>query len=136
MRLDPETEIKSVVFIDVNTNEESLLFEHTGSYCHFRHTTKYENYFVQLRLDWHDKDEHGEPTLDADIWTFVSGRKISVEKGSWHQTRKTIDEGSSQWLYIFKFKNLKLHIITKKTIAKSLTAKARITESLAINTKK
>ena len=133
MRLDPGTEIRSVEFIDVNTNEKISLFERIGSCCHFRDTIKYKNYFIQLRLDWNDIDKYREPVLDADIWTEVSGKKVFKRKSAWHHTRKEIGTKTNQWKYIFKFENLELHLITKKTIAKSLTAKAKIVESLSIN---
>ena len=133
MRLDPGTEVRSVEFIDVNTNEKIPLFERTGSRCHFRNPIKYKNYFIQLRLDWDDIDKYGEPVLDADIWTEVNRRKLFKRKGVWHHTRKELDPKTNQLKYIFKFKNLELHIITKKTIAKFLFAKANIKNSLAIN---
>lgn len=136
MRLDPGTEIKSVEFIDVNTNEKIPLSERFGSRCHFRDTIKYKNYFVLLRLDWGDIDKNREPVLDADIWTEVSGKKVYKRKGVWHHTKKEIDPKTSQWKYIFKFENLELHLIAKKTIAKSLTAKANIVNSLVINHRK
>lgn len=136
MRLDPGTEIKSVEFIDVNTNEKIPLFERIGSHCHFRDKIKYKNCFVQLRLDWGDIDKYGEPVLDADIWTEVNGKKLFKRKGVWHHTKKERDKKTNQWKYIFKFKNLELHLITRKAIAKSLTAKANIINSLAINHRK
>ncbi|KKP86738.1 MAG: hypothetical protein UR89_C0015G0001 [Candidatus Roizmanbacteria bacterium GW2011_GWA2_35_8] len=136
MKLNSGTEIKSVEFTDVNTNKKILLFERIGSRCHFRDTIRYENYFVRLRLDWGDIDKYGEPVLDADIWTEVNEKKVFKKKGVWHHTRKEIDTKTDQWKYIFKFKSLELHITTKKTIAKFLTAKAKITNSLAINYRK
>jgi len=136
MKLDPGTEIRSVEFIDVNMNEKISLFERVGSCCHFRDTFKYKNYFVRLRLDWSDLDEYNEPTLDADIWTKNNGKKEKKRNGIWHHTKKEIDPKTGQWKYIFKFENLELHLTTRKTVAKFLTAKARITNSLVINHKK
>lgn len=136
MKLDPGTEIKSVEIIDVDTNEKISLYEKIGSRCHFRDKFKYKNYFVQLRLDWSDIDNYGEPVLDADIWTEVSGKKIFKRKGVWHHTKKEIDKKTNQWKYVFKFEDLELHLITKKTIAKFIDSKANITESLVINHKK
>ena len=81
MRLDPGTEIKSIEFINTNTNEKILLYEIIGSRCHFQNIIKYNNYFIQFRLDWNDIDKHGEPVLDADIWTEVSGKKVFKRKG-------------------------------------------------------
>ena len=40
MRLDPGTEVKSVEFIDANTNEKFPLLERIGSRCHFRNPIK------------------------------------------------------------------------------------------------
>jgi len=136
MKLDPGTEIKSVELVDVDTKEKIPLFERIGSRCHFRDKIKYKNYFIQLRLDWGDIDKYGEPVLDADIWTKVGGKKVFKRKGEWHHTRKEIDAKTNQWKYIFKFENLELHLITKKTIAKFLTAKAKIVNSLVINHRK
>jgi len=136
MRLDPGTEVKSVEFIDANTNEKFPLLERIGSRCHFRNPIKYKNYSIQLRLDWDDIDKYGEPVLDADIWTEVNGRKLFKRKGVWHHTKKEVDSKTNQLKYIFKFESLELHIITKKTIAKFLTAKANIKNSLAINHRK
>jgi len=136
MRLDPGTEIKSVTLIDIKTNEEISLFERSGSCCHFRKTIIYKNYFIQLRFDWRDTDKYGEPVLDADIWTEVSGKKVFKRKGAWHHTKKETDSKTGQWKYTFKFENLELHLTTKKTIAKFLSAKANIADSLAINHRK
>lgn len=136
MKIDPATEIRLVEFIDVNTDKRISLFERIGSCCHFRDTFKYKNYFVQLRLDWSALDEHNEPTLDADIWTEINGRKVPKRKGVWHHTKKEVGSKTNQWKYTFKFENLELHLITKKTVAKSLTVKANIADSLAINCEK
>ncbi len=133
MKLDPGTEIKSVELVDINTNEKVSLFERIGSPCHFRNLIKYKNYFIQLRLDWNDRDKYGEPVLDADIWIEIQGKKSFERKGVWHHTKKEEDPKTNQFKYIFKFKNLELHMITKKTIAKFLSAKANIADSLIIN---
>ena len=87
-------------------------------------------------MDWNDIDKHGEPVLDADIWTEVSGKKVFKRKGIWHHTKKEIDQKTNQWKYIFKFEGLEFHLQTKKTIAKFLTARANIANSLVINHRK
>ena len=136
MKLNPSTEIVSIEFIDVDTNELISLSEKLNSRCHFQDTFKCKEYFIQLRLDWKDLDEQNDPTLDADIWKKEKGKKVFIKKGPWHHSKKVTNKKTGKREYIFKFESLELHLATKATIGKTLSAKANITDSLSIEHKK
>ena len=120
MKLNNSTRIISVQLINIDDGKESTLSERRGRRCHFNEVFRFQDYFVQLRLDWSDV-RNGEPMLDADIWTKINGKKNFLRKGSWHHTEKKYDEKIGEKVYTFKFKNLILRLITKKTMAKTYT---------------
>ena len=123
MKLNNSTQIISVELINIDDGKESTLFERRGSKCHFNEVFHFQDYFIQLRLHWADV-KSGEPMLDADIWTEINGKKNFQKKGSWHHTEKKLDEKTGKKVYTFKFKNLILHLITEKTMAKTFTGDA------------
>lgn len=118
MKLNSSTQIISVELINIDDGEKSTLFERRESRCHFNEVFHFQGYFIQLRLDWADV-RSGEPILDADIWTVTNGKKSFLKKGGWHHTKKKLDEKTGKKVYTFRFKNLKLHLIAKKTMAKN-----------------
>jgi len=113
MKLNNSTEIISVEMINIDDGKESTLFERPRSRCHFDEMFRFQNYFIQLRLDWTDV-KNGEPMLDADIWTEINGKKNFLKKGSWHHTKKKLNEKTGKNVYTFKFRNLILRLTTKK----------------------
>ena len=67
MKFNDSTQIISVTMINMDDGTETQLFERKGSKCHFHKEFAYQNYIINLRLDWNDI-VNGEPMLDADIW--------------------------------------------------------------------
>jgi hypothetical protein len=125
MKIDDSTQIISVKFIDVDTKKEKELVERPGSRCHFNEVLCFGNYFIQLRLDWGDT-KNGDPLLDADIWTETHGRKKFLRKKGteWHHIEKKPDPESGLTMYTFKFKNLVLRLMTRRTLGKGLSLDA------------
>jgi len=120
MKLNNSTHIITVKFINSDDGKESTLFEVEGSSQHFLKKFHFQDYWIQLRLDWTDI-RGGDPMLDADIWTEINGKKIFLRNGPWHRTEKKFDEKTGIKLYFFKFKNLTLNLIAKMTMAKTFT---------------
>ena len=94
-----------------------------GRKCHFAKKFTFEDYRIQLRLDWSDI-KHGEPVLDADIWSISEHKWI--KKGPWHHTPKTFDSSTDADIYDFKFRNLKLRLISRTTAGRNLTCRVTI----------
>ncbi len=136
MRLDDSTEIKSATLIDLNKGKELKLFERTGCRCHFHKEFTFKNYFIQLRLDWSDI-RNNEPTLDADIWIMKDYEKKFLKKGEWHHTERKIDPEMGRNIYKFRFKDLELRLVSRKTVAKTFSADAiLIRDSVEVEKKK
>ena len=124
MKLDESTEIICVSIIDCDTGKEEQLFEREGRQCHFKDPFTFENYKIQLRLDWNDM-KNGDPTLDADIWTEDSMKaKTFLKKDSWHHTTKQSNPVTGEHQYTFEFRNLALNLKTKMTVGKKHTLDA------------
>ena len=95
MKLDDSTEIKSVSFIDVSNGKEIKLSKRVSSHCPFYWKFPFQNYFIQLRLDWSDV-RGGDPVLDADIWTESNGKKNFLKKGPWHNNEKKLNSQTNE----------------------------------------
>lgn len=121
MKNKNSTRIVSVKLINSDTGKESTLIEKEGSRCHFLEVFHFQNYLIQLRLDWGDVI-NGDPMLDADILTENTCKKNWLRKGSWHHTKKELDEKTGKKMYTFKFQNLILRLILKMT--KEITIKS------------
>lgn len=129
MKIDDSTDIIKVVMININTGEEFELVEKPDSKCHFLEPFSFGDYRIQLRIDWSDI-QHGDPVLDADIWTESNNKKIKVKNEKWHHSFKEVDRSINQSVYIFKFENLQLCLTTRKTIGKMITSTSHITDSV------
>lgn len=55
----------TVTFND--TGDTYVLKTRPGSACHFFERFEVGDDYIQLRLDWRDLDQNGQPTLDADF---------------------------------------------------------------------
>jgi len=133
MKLDESTEIISVSIIDGDTEKEKQLFEREGSKCHFNDPFLFENYKIQLRLDWSDM-KNGDPTLDADIWTEDSMEaKKFLEKSSWHHTKKQLNLLTGERQYTFEFQNLTLNLRTKMTLEKKHSTDLLVSDTLQVS---
>ena len=59
-------EIIQIEVINKETGETKILSERKGSNCQFMDEFCFEEFFIQLRLDWIDQDyKYQEPTLMA-----------------------------------------------------------------------
>ena len=125
MKLNDSTDIINVTIINMADGVESKLFEIKGSRCHFHKEFNYQDYIIQLRLDWGDV-AHGEPVLDADIWCGPKNKKNRLRNGPWHHAEKVFDSACRRYIYIFKFENLKLRLGTKITAAKNIKCDVRV----------
>lgn len=130
MKIDDTTEILKIKILDIKTGNEWLLYERPGKKQHFRDAFQFENYNIQLRLDWSDmSDITNEPTLDADIWIEDENNEkvfVKKEKEMWHHTKKELDKETGLYVYKFKFNNLELTLQPTKTIAQTISGTARI----------
>lgn len=120
------TEITEVILIDLKKGMETKLFEKPGSRCHFNETFKYNEYYIQLRIDWKDL-VNGDPTLDADIYKIIHGKKVFLKKKDteWHRTHRELNDEMGLHVYAFKFEDLELCLNIKKSIKKTITADVR-----------
>ncbi len=111
--------------INSDDGKESTLFVRKGRRQHFMGVFPFQDYLIQMRLDWDDV-RSGDPMLDAQIWTEINGRKkfLRTRGQPWHHTEKKLDEKTGKKLYTFKFRNLTMHLIAKMTMAKTFTADA------------
>jgi len=125
MELNDSTQIISIAMINMDDGTETLLFERKGSKCHFHEEFVYQNYIINLRLDWKDI-ANGEPMLDADIWVKTKDKKNRLRNGPWHHNEKKPDPFTGGNIYTFEFKNLKLRLGTKTTVAKDIACKVNI----------
>lgn len=114
-------EIIEIRLLNIKTGDEHLLHEkpeRSGgiSRCSFMNDFTFGEYNVQLRLDWGDIND-GEPILDGDIWTIDKMNKKHHLKGSFHHTKKELDNETGRYVYTFKFNDdIELILGTKKTI--------------------
>ena len=103
--------------MDLDTNKEETLYEREGSNCSFKHFFSYNNYSIQLRLDWDDLTNE-DPTLDADIVDQKSGKLI--KNGKWHHTKLEF-LNSDRKIYTFMFQEIKLGLYIIRTMEKKFT---------------
>ena len=75
-----------------------------------------------MRLDWNQLDEHGDPTLDADV--YEGGKKYFRDRDKWHHTRKRL--AGDGWLYDWEFRGLERRFKVQTTMNKQIAGKASI----------
>lgn len=111
--------------INMDDGTETKLDEIRGSKCHFHRTFDYQDYIIQLRLDWDDVVT-GDPMLDADIWRKPKSKRTRLRNGPWHHSKKEYDAASMRNIYTFRFNSLKLRLGTKTTAVKDIKCDVRI----------
>lgn len=91
--LEDNIESATVTFID--TGEAYVLKTRAGSACHFFDRFSVGDDDIQLRLDWSDLDNSGQPMLDADFIDRETGKHRSVrgKRQSAHHTASTPGAG-------------------------------------------
>ena len=106
------------VLIERKAGREHVLFERPGRCCHFAEDIVHGQYIISLRVDWRDLWE-SEPTLDADIYVRGpdgrKGRRVRNQK--WHHTRLDNLGPGDVRAYSFKFKDLDLELVARKSLA-------------------
>jgi hypothetical protein len=90
--------IISVKMIEINSGDEEILYKRQGSRCHFKKWFSYNNYEIQLRLDWKDIINK-EPMLDADIRDKTTGKLL--RNGKWHHTKMEYDDPNRDEIIFF-----------------------------------
>lgn len=125
MKINPSTIITKVTVINMDNGGETELFEIKDSKCHFHKEFEYQDYIIQLRLDWSDVI-NGDPVLDTDIWRKPKCRKNRLRNGPWHHAEKQFDSASGRNIYTFEFENLRLRLGTKTSVAKILHCDLRV----------
>ncbi len=113
----------SVRIVNLDTNEEEVFYEKEGSRCYFKKWFSFENYEIQLRLDWDDV-ANGEPMLDADIKDKTSDKPI--KKGRWHHIKMQYDPQANRRTYTFDFRSLRLRLYIIKTMVMHISGNAFI----------
>jgi len=99
-----EQHIKSATVEFLDTREIITLKTKLKSICHFFEPFQIENDTINLRLDWSDIDENGNPTLDADFYDSNTNKKrrLKGERKDVHHTSSIKGEGR---MYCWEFKN-------------------------------
>ena len=116
------------VLINRSSGREEILFELEGSLNHFAQDIAHGEYIIRLRIDWKDLWE-GEPTLDADIFKNDAGKAgKKLRNQEWHHTRLTPTTSGDIRAYQFQFKDLKLDLIARKSLAISASLDAYIVD--------
>jgi len=89
---------------------EEVLTTRADSYCHFFGEFDAGEYRVQLRLDWRDRDSNDNPTLDADIYDRVTGKKVrSLAAVKAHHTR-SVSGDTREYVWQFEDVDLRLRV--------------------------
>lgn len=102
------TTARVTVSYSQHARPEEVLTTRADSYCHFFSEFDVGEYRVQLRLDWHDRDSNGNPTLDADIYVRATGKKVrSLSAVKVHHTRSVSDDTRA---YVWQFEDVDLRI--------------------------
>ena len=101
-QLAQHIESATVVFLD--TGEPMNLGIRPNSTCHFFDQFQIGDDTIQLRLDWSDLDDRGNPTLDADFYNTDTRKKRSLrgERSEAHHTSSIAGKGRN---YCWKFKD-------------------------------
>jgi hypothetical protein len=82
----------SVRIVNLDTNEEEVLYEREGSECRFAKEFSYENHIIYLRLDFGDI-RNGEPMLDAQIKEKTTGKFLETRRHPpWHHTENKYED--------------------------------------------
>jgi len=92
------------------------------SLCLFFEKFPFDGFEIQLRLDYSEISENGDPTLDADI--YKGGEKYVVDRDKWHHTARALV--GDEWLYDWEFRDYKLRFKVQTTNQKHQSAKAFI----------
>ena len=120
------TTARVTVSYSQNARPYEVLTTRPGSYCHFFDEFDTGEYRVQLRLDWRDRDLNDYPTLDADIYDRVNGKKVrstSVLKA--HHTRSVSGDTRE---YVWHFEDVDLQIRVEVAWEVSLCDTVRVSE--------
>lgn len=116
------------VLLERATGVEHVLFEREGRFCHFAVEYPHKEHIVCLRVDWRDLED-GDPTLDADIYENVEGAKgRKLPNREWHHTRLTATAPGEVRAYAFRFRDLALDLVARKTLSVSASVSAYIVD--------
>jgi len=114
--------------VNLDTNEEEVLYEREGSECRFAKEFSYENYEIRLRLDFKDI-RNGEPVLDADIKDKTTGKFLETRRHPpWHHTEMEYEDQAGRKVYKFEFGDLRRLLYLIRNMAISFSGNLTIAE--------
>jgi hypothetical protein len=105
---------------DLESGQKFTLETKKDSYCLFFDQFRCGVFIIQLRLDWHDLDQKGNPTLDAD---FYNERHEPIKKMNGIKIHHTNAETGNERVYAWELFD------TKMRIRVTLILKANIAEA-------
>jgi hypothetical protein len=117
--------VDAIAVLDGDKKEvlvQKTLRDGSPSQCLFFEEFTVDGCRIQLRLDWNDLDQNGDPTLDADI--SEGGEKLLVDRDKWHHTPKILD--GSEWVYSWSFRGKQLRFKVQVTSQRDQTGVSRI----------
>lgn len=97
-----EDNISSATVTFSDTGETCVLQPRPGSVCHFFERFTVGDDDIQLRLDWSDLDNNGQPTLDADSIDKQTGkhRSLKGKRQCAHHTASSPGKGRCyEWVF-------------------------------------
>jgi hypothetical protein len=97
------------------------------SVCQFFDPFECGDYKVQLRLDWKDLDNQGNPTLDADFKNLCTGKMDKLMRA--HPAHHTPAQNDGKRIYLWEFadESRKLQVMLKWS--ESVTSEANFVDS-------
>ena len=98
---------------DLLTGESQELTTRSGSASHFFEPFNCGGYNVRLRLDWRDLDAQGNPKLDADFYSLLTGEIDKSMKAhvAHHTAAQTEGERTYEWEYADESRKLLVTLI-------------------------
>lgn len=125
-----ENNISSATVIFNDTGEIYNLSTKPNSSCHFFNRFTVGNDDIQLRLDWSELDQNGQPTLDADFINKKKGkhRSITGKRKSAHHTTALPGQGRC---YEWTFEDYSRQFSVKIVWLAKLTEKIQISDFMS-----
>lgn len=110
--------VRSIVTDLSNGETQELTIKNDRSTCQFFECFMCGDYRVQLRLDWKDLDNQGNPTLDADFINPNTGKHYKSMKA--HPSHHTQAQGDGERSYTWEFadesKKLRVVVIWSESV--------------------
>ena len=118
-----EDNISSATVTFNDTVETCVLKARPGSACHFFGRFTVGDDDIQLRLDWSDLDDNGQPTLDADFIDKKTGRHRSLngKRQCAHHTASSPGKGRCyEWVFDGFSRQFSVEVVWLATVSEGL----------------